>query len=241
MNLAEATILIVDDEPELLEIFAVWLGRSGCKVLTAVNGAEALKVLNAQVPPSTIDALVSDIRMPIMDGMTLVRRIYEQQLLIPSIIFVSGFGDIDVREMYSLGVEAMLAKPLSRHQLLHALECSLKDRSELWTEPLAESPGQSVTLTLESLETSLSDNSFAIGRGGCCIGVETPIAEEQTVSLSIRFAKEGLHWEGQGMVRWYRAKEQRAGIEFSYIAPASRAWVIAQMNGKAKFSFIPRC
>jgi CheY-like chemotaxis protein len=237
MTLAEATILLVDDEPELLEIFSVWLGRNGCTVLTAVNGAEALKVLNAQ----RIDALISDIRMPIMDGMTLVRRIYELQILIPSIIFVSGFGDVDVREMYSLGVESMLAKPLSRHQLLHALECSLKDRNELWTDPLPVLPTQSVELRIASLESALTDCSFAIGRGGVCFHTDTQLAEEQAVNLNIQFTKEDLRFEAQGMVRWYRAKEQRAGVEFSYLAPGSRMWVIAAMDGRARFSYIPRC
>ncbi len=238
MNLAEATILLVDDEPELLEIFAIWLGRSGCTVLTAANGAEALSLLTNKQP---IHALISDIRMPIMDGVTLVRRIYEQQILVPSIIFVSGFGDIDTREMYSLGVEAMLAKPLSRHQLLHALECSLKDRNELWNDPMANTPSQSVALEIESLETALTDCSFAIGRGGCCFATTTPLQEEQPVSLSVHFAKEDLHLEAQCMVRWYQAEEQRAGVEFSYLAPASRRWVIAAMDGRARFSYIPGC
>ena len=108
MQNSEVTILVVDDEPELLEIFAIWMRREGYHVLTAANGAEALKILTS----TNVDALISDIRMPVMDGLTLVRRIYDLKLKLPSIIFVSGFGDVNPRVAHALGVEAMLPKPL---------------------------------------------------------------------------------------------------------------------------------
>jgi len=76
MQNSEVTILVVDDEPELLEIFAIWMRREGYHVLTAANGAEALKILTS----TNVDALISDIRMPVMDGLTLVRRIYDLKL-----------------------------------------------------------------------------------------------------------------------------------------------------------------
>src|ERR1035438_4781454 len=75
MRLEEATILVVDDEPDLREVFSAWLQQAGCLVFTAANGAEALEVLDAQ----KIDALVSDIRMPVMDGIALVQAIYEKK------------------------------------------------------------------------------------------------------------------------------------------------------------------
>jgi CheY-like chemotaxis protein len=42
MRLQEATVLMVDDEPELLELFSAWLEHEGCLVFTATNGVEAL-------------------------------------------------------------------------------------------------------------------------------------------------------------------------------------------------------
>src|ERR1700735_825013 len=106
MKTERPTVLVVDDEPELREIFALWLNREGYTILTAANGSEALQMLTTQ----TVDALISDIRMPIMDGIALVRRVFEMKLMLPSIIFVSGFGDVSVREMYALGVEAVSAR-----------------------------------------------------------------------------------------------------------------------------------
>jgi CheY-like chemotaxis protein len=237
MTLAEATILLVDDEPELLEIFAIWLRRCGSTVLTAENGAEAFKILEAR----PVDALISDIRMPIMDGLTLVRRIYESKLLVPSIIFVSGFGDVDAREIYSLGVEAMLAKPLVRQQLLDALECSLLPREKLWLTLPEEAAAQSVSLEMLSLEEAMERHGFAIGRGGCCFLCPQPLTEERTVDLLIQFVKEGLCLKAQGTVRWYHSSDSHAGVAFTYLDAASRPWVLQYMNSKTLYSFIPRC
>jgi CheY-like chemotaxis protein len=121
MKLGDATVLIVDDEAELLEIFSAWLTRGGCKVFTAANGAEALKVLEGV----KVQALISDLCMPVMDGVALLRRIHEIGLAMPSLLFVSDPGDVDEREMHELGVVEFVKKPLLRLDLLRALERSL--------------------------------------------------------------------------------------------------------------------
>ena len=237
MTLAEATILIVDDEPELLEIFAIWLRRCRCTVLTAANGAEALKILEDH----QVDALISDIRMPIMDGLTLVRRIYEKKLQVPSIIFVSGFGDVDAREVHALGVELMLTKPLIRQQLLDALECSLLPRDRLWLTPPAEVAAQNVSLEMPSLEEAMRTHKFELGRGGCCFLCPQPLIVERTIDLSIHFVKEELSLLVQGTVRWRDSSDSHAGVAFTYVDPASRSWVLEYMRDKTLYSFIPRC
>ena len=236
MNIENATILVVDDEPELLEIFAVWLGRSGCRVLTAPNGAEALKVLSVE----TVHSIISDIRMPIMDGITLVRTIAEMDRHIPSIIFVSGFGDIDPREAHALGVEAMLPKPLSRQHLLQALENSLRERGELWQTPLPQPPTQELKVEFESLASATATREFALGRGGFCILVPSPL-RDAPVQFSIHFKADGVTISGQGSVRWYGQKDRHAGIELCYLQPDARAWVVESILATERRSFIPRC
>ena len=123
MRLEGATVLVVDDEPDLREVFSAWLQQVGCLVFTAANGAEALEVLDAQ----KIDALVSDIRMPVMDGIALVQAIHERKLVIPSIILVSGFGTLWPLEALGHGVYTLLDKPLRRKDLLLVLQNSLME------------------------------------------------------------------------------------------------------------------
>ncbi len=236
MRLEEAKILVVDDEPDLREIFAQWLGRLGCTVLTAANGVDALKLLNT----TKIDVLLSDVRMPVMSGVELVRNIFARKLMIPSIVFVSGYGDVEAREMYALGVEALMEKPLSRQDLLRVLEHSLMERDQLWLDPAPEPMAQRVAIEIASLKEATESCEFGLGRGGCCFFSENPLAEEKTVALSIQFATENLCLKAQGRVQWYE-KAGQAGVSFSYLDPECREWVLASMRDGAYRSFIPDC
>jgi YesN/AraC family two-component response regulator len=216
-------------------------------VLTAANGVEALAVLDTE----KVDVLVSDIRMPIMGGVALVRAVYERKLVIPSIIFVSGFGDVEPREMYGLGVEMLMEKPLSRKDLMHALEESLLDREELWHTPSDQPMAQRLELRFDSLAAAMGDCEFQLGCGGCCISTrqllkeETPqkqiLEEEKTIDLSIQFARDELFLKAHGRVRWLDKAEARAGVSFDYLHPDCREWTIAAMHTKSCRSFIPQC
>ena len=237
MRLEEATVLVVDDELDLREIFSGWLGRKGCKVLTAANGADALKLIETE----KIDVLVSDIRMPIMGGVELVRTIYERGLMIPCIIFVSGFGDVEPREMYGLGVELLMEKPLSRKDLLHALEDSLMSRDSLWLAPSTEPMSQSLTVEMESLEDAIETCQFQLGRGGCCFMAKHLLAIDKTIDLSIEFAKEARTLRVQGKVRWQSMDGGHTGVSFGYLDPGCRDWVIAAIGAGSCRSFIPQC
>ena len=71
MELRNATVLVVDDESMLLDIFREWLEEEHCNVLTASDGAAALQILRDQ----HVDVVVSDVRMPVMDGILLLKSL----------------------------------------------------------------------------------------------------------------------------------------------------------------------
>lgn len=237
VKLDEATVLIVDDELELREIFSNWLGRKGCKVLTAANGAEALKTIEIE----KIDVLVSDIRMPIMGGLELVRTIYSRGLLIPSIIFVSGFGDVEPREMYGLGVELLMEKPLGRKELLDALEESLAERETLWLVPSTDPMSQSLVLEIESFKDARQSCQFQLGRGGCCFLADCSLIVDKTIDLTFYFLRESQCLKAQGKVQWQEIDGSYTGVSFDYLYPGCRKWVIAAIEDKSYRSFIPQC
>lgn len=234
MKSSEATILVVDDEPELREIFVAWLARNGYRVLAAANGMEALSLLTLQ----DIHAVISDIRMPVMDGIALIRRMAELKLHIPSIIFVSGFGDIDAREAYALGVEAMIAKPIGRMQLLAALRNCLSLREDLWLAPPGEEAEFSVAASFPSLLQAMEERTLQFGCGGFSMFYDKPVGEG-TVAFSIQMVKEGIDLKGQGVVRWVASQKKRIGVEFIYLEPQSREWVMRMLADTGNFSFIP--
>ena len=71
MRLKEASILLVDDEPVLLEVLGEWFRRIAGQVFCAPDGVQALEI----VATHKIDLIITDVRMPVMDGVTLLKKI----------------------------------------------------------------------------------------------------------------------------------------------------------------------
>jgi CheY-like chemotaxis protein len=235
MKLSEATVLIVDDEPELLDIFSRWLERCGCKVLTAANGAEALELLHGE----KVDALVSDLQMPVVDGMALVRRIHEMGLHVPHMFLLSGVADVDMREIYALGVERLIEKPLRRNDLVGALEYSLLEQEEKWLTPLPEPMQRSISIYLEGVDANGRTGAFELGHGGCCFRCPKSVGAGETIDLTVRVAGEHVTMRAQCELRWYSPADERAGVVFCYLEPAGRPWVMERIKCGAMRSFIP--
>jgi CheY-like chemotaxis protein len=122
VKLQHTTFLIVDDEEQLRVGYALWLRRSGAKeVYTAADGVGALEILKQH----TIDFLISDVRMPVMDGVALIRSLRRMPGPIPKIILISGFSLLDQEQIESLGVETLLSKPIALRELHAAILKSL--------------------------------------------------------------------------------------------------------------------
>jgi len=109
------TILLVEDEAMVRAVAERALSRQGYTVLTANNGEEALELLEGE-EGATIDLLISDVVMPMMDGPTLVRAARE---LFPDlkIIFMSGYAEEQLRKSIDVDRVAFLSKPFSVQQL----------------------------------------------------------------------------------------------------------------------------
>lgn len=120
-------ILVVDDEAKLLRAVAATLREEGYEVTTARSGADAIVSVNTSVP----DLIVSDIRMPRMDGYQLARalRSNPRTELIP-IIFLTAKGERNDRLAgIRTGVDAYLVKPFDPEELL-AVVANLLGRAE---------------------------------------------------------------------------------------------------------------
>lgn len=122
MKLKQAVVLFVDDEPLLRESMGTWLARKARRVLCAQHGAEALEVLRA----NRIDLVLTDVRMPVMDGIALVRKIPKAGPR-PRVIIVTGYNDLELLEAHELGVDAIVEKPTDRGELLRIMQRCLAD------------------------------------------------------------------------------------------------------------------
>jgi CheY-like chemotaxis protein len=235
IKVSDARILIVDDEPQLREIFGYWLTAAGCVNLHTADDGEAALALMKSTP---IDLLVTDIRMPTMDGISLVRHLAEIAIPIPSIIFVSGFGDVDEKEMYSLGAEAFLSKPLINEDFMAAVEKALSERSSLWIAPLHFVPRQLVVLHAEGIGEGPDKDTIQLGRGGFSAHY-TGFLKLASIAFRCSFPKGNHEIAGQGYVRWQSKTDQTIGVEFAFIEEPSRSWLVEKITTANLRSFIP--
>jgi CheY-like chemotaxis protein len=110
-----ATVLVVDDEPDLREIMAQVIGDEGYAVLTATNGAEALDYLRRERP----DAVVLDLMMPVVDGWAFIETCRDVICAEIPIIVASAIGTGSVAErLQQLGVRVCLTKPFDVGELV---------------------------------------------------------------------------------------------------------------------------
>jgi len=114
-------LLVADDEPTMRELLQRFLGDKGYQVLTAAHGREALEVLGGH----TCHLVITDLRMPQLDGMQLLLAIKESNPRLP-VIFISGYGDTEtVVAALKAGAENFLPKPLDLRKLHQAVQQTL--------------------------------------------------------------------------------------------------------------------
>ena len=117
-------ILVLDDDPVLKRIFVDVLRGEGFAVESAPDGAVALAL--AECAP--FDAVVCDLMMPRMDGMTLLRTLRERGLELP-VIFVTGTPELSTAiKAIELGAFRYLLKPVDPDELVASVERAVRVR-----------------------------------------------------------------------------------------------------------------
>jgi len=120
-----ARILLVEDEANMVRTLSRILERAGYEVATAANGKEALTALDGD----PFDVLITDLNMPVMDGMSLLRSMQEI-VSRPAIIVLTGYGTIQSAvDAMKLGASDYLIKPCNPDDLKIVIERQLELRS----------------------------------------------------------------------------------------------------------------
>jgi DNA-binding NtrC family response regulator len=117
-------ILIADDEPALLRALARLLGTSGYEVKAVDDGARALEALDTE----DFDVIVSDISMPGMDGLKLLRTARERDLDIPVVLMTGAPAVETAIQALEYGAFQYLTKPIDGAQLDRVLDRAVRMR-----------------------------------------------------------------------------------------------------------------
>lgn len=126
-------ILLVDDEPDILEFISYNLIKEGFEVSTASNGIEAIQKAEEIVP----HLVLLDVMMPEMNGMETCRRLKEiPELARTIIVFLSARGEDESQiEGFDLGADDYITKPIHPKLLVSRLKAVLKRYDVTTTEP----------------------------------------------------------------------------------------------------------
>jgi two-component system response regulator AtoC len=135
---ASGRILIVDDEASLRKVLAASLRKEGFDVVSVKSAEEALEVLEANEAPDTgepFHLVITDLRMPGMDGLTLLSRINKRFKDLP-VVMLTAHGTVDLAvQALKQGAFDFVTKPYERDELFHAVKKALEHRAHDQKEP----------------------------------------------------------------------------------------------------------
>ncbi len=119
----QRTIMVVDDNPDIITIVKTILEGKGYNVLSASSGQELLSLLNNQIP----DLIILDIMMPEMDGLEVLGRLkgVTETASIPVILLTAKVQYEDVLGGYKLGADYYITKPFTSTQLVNGINLLL--------------------------------------------------------------------------------------------------------------------
>lgn len=179
--LKQLTILFVEDEAETAEQFSRFLVRHVAQLVTAANGEEGLRALAAHRP----DIIITDIRMPIMDGIAMIREIRASDQSVPIVVMTAFDQSEYLLSCINLGVDKYVVKPVNCPSSLQALtECARRLRVEAQlAAALAEAWDKEQRLKKKNEELELLIKGGQLGTWGWHI--ETGRAECNAQSYSM--------------------------------------------------------
>jgi len=128
-------VLVVEDEPTLLETLEYNLARQGYQVYTAADGFTALEIARRERP----DAIVLDIMLPGLDGLE-VCRILRREMNVPILMLTARADEVDKVVGLEVGADDYLTKPFSMRELLARVKALLR-RVRLFREELVAEDG----------------------------------------------------------------------------------------------------
>lgn len=117
-------VLVVEDEPLLVNLLRYLLEHAGFEIATAGNGAEAIALVRAR----PFDLVLSDLMMPVMDGAALLAAI-QREPDPPPVVILTGYGDQADPALRRNGAREVLGKPISPAALIAAVHRHARPRA----------------------------------------------------------------------------------------------------------------
>jgi DNA-binding response OmpR family regulator len=224
-------VLIVDDEAEIREIFATILEAQGFDVELAEDGRSALK----QTAALKFDLIISDIRMPGMSGVELIKNLRESAEHLPRFLLMSGYADYSTKQLHEMGCDGFISKPFAVEDFLDKIRRVL-DEAPVTPRRHARYPvGGASAIDRSPLSASPAE-VMNISQGGLCVETEVgavKIGDRVKVKVEIHDPVT-MSLTAVAEVKWIRPSvggqaKQGVGLEFIQLEPESQQRLQAAM------------
>ena len=151
-------ILVVEDEPALVDTLEYSLARQGYDVRVATDGAKALEVARKELP----DLVVLDVMLPLLDGYE-VCRILRQEMSVPILMLTARTDEVDKIVGLEVGADDYLTKPFSMRELMARVKALLR-RVRMVREEMAHEERAGAPAALSSERLVFPDLVIDLGR-----------------------------------------------------------------------------
>lgn len=202
MQPSDINLLVVDDEQMILENISALFSNFGFQVDCATSGNIALDMISKK----DYNVVFTDIRMPDGNGIELVKSIKSKYGNKISVLFMSGFSDLQNEEVYHIGAEGKFSKPFNTQAVRGAIEQSLLAPFARWSQKSFVADPKSVMIEKkgDSIESLKSLKAVFFGRGGFFIAHNyAPPPKGTMIRFRIQFTDpQPTAFEGHGIVRW---------------------------------------
>lgn len=176
-------ILVIDDDPLALKSVERFLKGRGYYVSAVCSGVEALE----QIKSHSFDFIISDIRMPQMNGIETLQRIREIHHPLPAVIMIGDSADESYRQSSSLGIVGYLYKPFELEELLNIIEKGVqKQPKERRTHPRI---GVSLPIRLKFLGVNQDSQQESdaevsnLSEGGICFITKKRFSSDESLEI----------------------------------------------------------
>jgi len=160
------TILICDDESDIRRILNIYLSGEGYRILEAEDGQKALEILGSE----SVQLVLMDVMMPVMDGIEATRRLRETSS-VPVILLTAKSEDADKILGLNIGADDYITKPFNPLEVIARVRAQLRRIS--WGTPPEDEPGHlrcgglemddnAKRVTAEGTEVSLTPTEYDI-------------------------------------------------------------------------------
>ena len=136
---ATGTVLVVDDDPLVLQALQHMLSRMGLHGVCASQWATAIEAIERKRP----DLILLDVQMPSVDGPTLLAFLREQGVDVPAFIVSASLDEIDLDRMRSMGVRQFVPKPFSIERVQSLISEELRGEGRVQTHDSPNKAGKS--------------------------------------------------------------------------------------------------